>query len=355
LEEQKMKNGAEKLLLVLATVAMVFGVVMWLNQGEKEETVPATVADIAQQPGTDSVQYTRELGATSTVTFNAYEGEWSGVGSKTEVYPEYTIIDQNSKIVVNDVAVNSTTTFGVGDSGTVYATGSDQYFDPHRFVVGKQAETVELLVYSILATSNLVTSAYDDNEDALTADNNVNNTADYAGGNIGNGDTTYYIKLKNNVKDKVFRLGAILTYYCGGEADDFTLQENGWELTDVPSGVLGDTFTLYDDGNASTSCSFKHAYVPVGEKYIELQEFDDTGKMKFVFDPDDTTEPTANGDTYFGVTFVDYACEKSAGGAVICDWYKHDTDSDPGDVGLDEAPEVSGYKGLTVGVTIEPQ
>lgn len=197
--------------------------------------------------------------------------------------------------------------------------------------------------------------AYDDTGSTeLTADDNSNNTADYAGTDLGAGQTySYYIRFKNAVADKTFRLGAILTYYCGDEVDDFTLEESGWTEVSVPSGDLDTSFTHYDDTNSSTTCTIKHAYVPTSG-YIALNEWDSV-KYQFVIDTDDSSAPTANGDSYVGAIFVDYACNPDESGNLVCSWYNHDNNADPDDIGLSEGVVSSGYKGLDVGVCIEPQ
>ncbi len=350
--ETKMHKKAKTNALVWIIVAVVIlaaaGVI---NIGDLGKIFKTTSGD-----EDDTTIIFKEQGQGTTAYFQGYTGPWGKKSSKTAVGPVWTILNKDGNIIVDDTATNSTTKTFVGDELTIYPTGSSYYGDVTTFPITQENPTKEIKVQDVVATTNLVITCYDDTETtALTADNNDNNTADYAGGDLGADETyTYYCKLKNNVADKTFRVGAILTYYCGGEVDDYELTEGGWTEVSIPSGKLQDTFTHYDDDNQSTSCSFKHAYVPDSGDYVELQEWEWI-KYQFTIDTDDSTGPTANGDSYVGAVFVDYACEKSSLGEIVCDWYKHDSNNDPGDVGIDEAAETTGYKGLDVGYAIEPQ
>lgn len=297
-----------------------------------------------------------DKGEDATVYWSAYSGSWGGADSKTEVYPVFTIVS-NGVTIVSDAAANTTTKMAVGDRATLYCTGATYYCDPVDFLVQKKTFNLnDIKAYTVIGTADAEITAYDeDGTTALTADDSSNNTADYAGGSLGAGETyMYHIKYKVAVKDEVSRLKAILTYYCGGEIDDFTLEENAWKEDDVPSGDLDTAFTHYDDINETTSCYIKHAYIPTDGNYIELQEWDYV-KYQFLLDTDDSTGPSANGDSYCGAIFVDEGCEFDKSGNVVCDWYKHDDSADPDDVGLSEAVVTSGYNGLDVGVCIEPQ
>lgn len=299
-----------------------------------------------------------ECGKAATLHYSAFTGSWGEASSETEVYPAYSIYESGTKIV-NDAAGNSTTSVATCDSGEIYCTGATYYCDiPVSYTVDKETDKADdIKAYAIVATSELVIVAYDDTEStALVADDGgANSTADYAGGALGAGEEySYYIKLKNNVADKTFRLGAILTYYCGDEVDDFTLEESGWTKVNVPDGDLGTSFTHYDDANGSTSCNIKHAYVPTGKDYITLGEWDSI-KYQFVIDTDDTSGPTANGDSYVGAVFVDFACEQDKDGNTVCDWYRHNDNADPDDIGVSEGVVTTGYMDLDCGICIEPQ
>lgn len=340
-------------ILVLAVVGGVFYFSVG-GEGVVEELTPQEVNEKGE-----GVQYTKELGAAATIELNAYTGSWGKAGSSTEVYPVYTITDGDGTVFENDVGVNSSTKFSVGDTMMIYPTGASYYFAPLTFNVNQAKDTVpDIQAHAVVATTDLVITCYDADTESteLTADDNDNNTADYNGGNIGADETNAYLcKLKNNVADKEVRIGAIMTYYCGDEADDYTLEDDNWEETNFPiKGITKKAFYHYDDTNTSTSCNFKHVYIPKEGDYVVLYEWQDTGKMQFVFDGG-STQPAANGDTYFGHVYVDYSCEKNKDGKVECGWYKNDDNGDPGEIGLDEAPETSGYNSLDVGVAIEPQ
>lgn len=309
---------------------------------------------------------TRELGASATVNFGFYTGKWGGVASKTNVSPTFTGLlvkedaDMDGSIVHDDTTGSSISSgISVGDKLKIFSTGASYWFDPFTVNVNKQAiQAPDVEAYALGATTDQVITCYDNKgTTALTADDGTNNTADYNGGSLGAGEEYIYkCSIKNSISDKIKNIAAICTYYCGGEVDDFTLEDSAWsKLSGVPDGVLGDTFYLYDDQNQSTGCSYKHCYKPSSGDYIRLMEWDETELIDFKIKVDATTQTTANGDSYVGWSVFDYGCEKSDAGAMVCDWYHHDDNGDPGEVGLDEAPETTGFRSLDVGVAIEPQ
>jgi hypothetical protein len=270
--------------------------------------------------------------------------------------------------VIDDSTTNSTTSVSQEDTVSVFGTGTSYYFDPelsYTIAKGKTTPVINMDAYSVVATTDMVITAYaDDGVTALTADDHDNNTADYAGGNIGAGENYQYVfKIKNNVADKTWRLGTILVGHCGGEADDHELLGTydgsnadlrgiSWTEVSLPPGKLGDTVAIYDDTNASTSCSWKRAYVPSGD-FVDIYEWEWI-KVQTNFDSDDTTQPSANGDSYIVLGHADYSCETWEDGTVACDFYKHDKNNDPADIGVDESLD-STMGGLDIAVIIEPQ
>ena len=313
----------------------------------------------------DKPVVTEEKTASVTLTLDAYTGEHGKAGSQTEVYPTRTVTKNGNKIV-NDAGANSTTSVNLHDTVDSYLTGSSYYGDPVMdFPIDDTTPVLEDNAYTVVATTDIVMSAYqDDGTTALTADDNDNNTADYAGGSIGAGETyNYVIKIKNNVADKTWRLGAIYLGYGGDEVDDFKmlgtydgrtqeLRNVEWKEASLPAGVMQTSQLHYDDTNASQSVGWKRAYVPT-TGYIDMHEWDWI-KIETSFEADGTTQPTANGDTYIMVGHADYSCNPAKSGEVVCDWYNHDDDNDPGDIGVDENPETT-TNGLDIVTTIEPQ
>ena len=295
---------------------------------------------------------------------NSFTGPWSGVESITEVYPTYTI-KSDGVTILNDANANSTTSLAVGDTATLAFTGASYYGPQTTFTVERATQTLpDIQASAIVATTDLVWTAYDyTGNTALTADDNSTNTADFAGGATGaNEVVNYYFDLKNNVADKNMRIGAFLVWYCGGEIDDFTLENSKLTETTIPSGDLTDSFDLTDDTGATTACSVKHIYVPTSGDYIELSEWDRLSnaehlgeKLLGVLDTDDSTGPTANGDSYFGIAVADYACETDTLGEIFCGWHDRNSNNDVDDIGLNEAFIASGFNGLDVGVAVEPQ
>lgn len=340
----------------------------WLGRMLPSSTVVTEASVLEEKIDQSSgVLEFRETDKATTGYWAFYTGEWGGASSKTRVYPTITSMivaegtDNTGSVIVDDTAQNDTGSnrVSVGDVVKVYPSGASYFFAPWSLNINSDPTTApEVETYAIGATTDLVITCYNDKGTTeLTADDNTNNTADYNGGSIGAGETyTYKCDIKNNIADYSKFLGAICTYYCGGEIDNFELQSDKWtELSGIPNGVLGDSFTHYDDSNQTTSCNFRHCYVPADGDYLYLKEWASTELYDFVLTADGTTQPSANGDSYCGFSVFDYHCEKAKSGAMVCDWYKHDDNGDPGELGLDEAPETTGYRSLDVGVAIEPQ
>lgn len=350
----KGKNYTKTLIVALVIVVVAaFAVIGLMSQSFN---VPGPLGN--EETDSEGVLKFREEGASATIGINAFTGDWGGASTQTEVYPAYTIYDGEGSRVHSDVNVNSTTSFSVGDTMSIFGTGSSYYLDKVDYTVTSQAGSVpDLEVYEIAASTDLVITVFDKDQNALTADDNSNNTADYASGDLGADDLeNYYVRLEQTGSDKSLRLGAILTYYCGDEMDDFSLVQSGWKEANIPTtGDLDTNFLLYDNTNATTTCTIKKAYVPSDKEYIELKENQDTGFLKFTAETDSSSAPAADGDSYFGVVFVDYACETDSKGKVACGWYRSDEASLPGGVGLNEAVTTTGFKGLDVGAAIEAQ
>lgn len=344
------KKGQKKdntvLYVILAIVAI--GGFVWYN-GDSSE------------PADPQVQLTKTIGASATPALNSFTGSWGKEGAKSEVYPVYTVFSMGGSgqktTRTSDTQAN-TTSSSVGESLDIYFTGSLYYGDPKLDVevVDSGFAVPDLEVKTISATTDLVITVYDEDDNVLTADDNGNNTADYASGNLGAGEgRDFYVTLKNNVADKTIRIGAILTYSCGDELDDFEVTESDWTETTIPSGDLRDDFTMYDDGNNSQTCSLKHAYEPDGKNFVELAEHAKINKMATRVTTDTNNAPTANGDSYFGAIFVDFAYDIDEDGTPIGDWYKHNSNADADDIGLNEAVMTSGFNGLDVGFSVEAQ
>lgn len=354
---------------VIAVVA-IFGIGMVaVNQG----WLSMSVSELGR-PDSGGIVSTVEKTAGVTLALDAYTGDWGNAGSETEVYPTYTIVDQDGNKIVNDATANTTTLLKQGDAYTISSTGSTYYFDQKKGTValGDTTPKEKLNAYAAASTANMDIVAYtEDGVTALTADDNSNNTVDYAGGSLGAGeDYDYPVRVKLAAADVTFRLGAILLYDCGGEVEDYTLTgmfgasspelaSITWTEVSIPSGSTMKTgFYLGDDDANNTTCKYTRAYVPSwnGKPYVELNEWDWI-KVTTHIKTDASTGPSANGDTYVGGCVVDYSGEIGEDGTVYYDWYKHTSASDPGAVGIDENPETTngGNNGLDVGWAIEPQ
>ncbi|CAB1060212.1 hypothetical protein D1BOALGB6SA_4977 [Olavius sp. associated proteobacterium Delta 1] len=350
------------LLLVLAVIgglsAGKWAMDNWDNWfgGEKDALSVAGDKAAGQSDENVAVVHTVDVGDAGTLYLEGYTGSWGDAGARAEVYPTYTVMNDGVTIV-NDAQANSTSKVKAGDVLDVYGTGASYYVDPlEGYVMDGETASVELDAYAVVATTDLVITVYDKDENALTADDDDENTADYAGGNVlANDMETYYAKLEQTGADKSFQLFGICTYILGDEADDFELVEKGWKEVNVPEKLDDTSITLADDGLANTTeKGFKHCYIPEDEEPIHLQENDDTDKIKFVFDSDDSTQPAANGDTYFGAVFMDGSYSVDKDGNVEFGFFMDDDTEDPGAVGIDENPETT-VNGLDTAFAVEPQ
>jgi len=337
------RRGMHPLWIVAILAVVVVGLVVGLQS--------FSVTNIVKQTP-------QNQGDAATLTYNSFTGSWGKEGTETEVYPTYTLFNEDGVKIVNDAVSNTTTDVVVGSVVDIYGTGASYYVTPVLgHVVSAEKSTANLDAYTIAATTDLVITAYDTNEDGLTADDHANNTADYNGGDVSAADNeNYYLKLELNQINKAFQLYGICTYVLGDELEDFELVADGWEETEsVPDKLKNQKLNLSDDTNTATSeKGFKHCYVPSDGEPILLLENEDTGKLKFVLDSDDTTQPTANGDSYFGAVFMDGSYSVDKDGNVEFSFYMDDDTEDPGTVGLDENPEAAWF-GLDVGVAIEAQ
>ena len=352
----KNKKGAVNLFGILGILAIVGILAIAVIPGASQ-SIFGTRDD--RQETNDQI-----TGKAATLTWAAYTGDWGKAGAKTLVGPTVTVTDNSGSTLVSDAQANTTNT-AVGEVLSVYETGATYYATPilsHK-VKNEVDRTSDIKSYAAAATTDLVITAYDENEDALTADDNSNNTADYAGGDVAAADNqVYYVKLQQTGANLAFNLGAICTWMVGDEADDIELVQSGWTEVNVPDALASASITMtQDDGGVSgnnTEKGFKHCYTPdtqslIGGKGLLLLENEDTGKLKFVFDSDDSTQPTANGETWFGISFADASWSVDKLGTPVYGFYMDDDTEDPASVGVDESLDTT-WTGLDVAVAIEP-
>ena len=327
----------------------------------KKESNGTVSQDLDGDGQKDNNEYMPNFGESSTVGLNAFTGSWGDQGSETEVNPAYTIFDSTNAKIINDAAANSTSTT-VGETLDIYGTGSSYYVDPKLdYLVKTEAPTIsDIKAYTIADTTDLVITAYDKEKDALTADDNATNTADYSGGDmVADDEEVFYLKLEQTGTDDVFDLFAICTYAIGAEVDSFEMDlnvESDWVLANkVPEALKDASIALTDDTGASTTeKGYDDCYVRKDGKPLRLTKNQDTGKIKFILDTDDSSAPTANGDSYFGASFMDGSYETDEDGNIFYDFYSHDNSEDPASVGLDESADTT-FNSLDVAVAIEAQ
>jgi hypothetical protein len=297
-----------------------------------------------------------ESGKAAILGFSAFTGEWGLAGAKTEVYPTLTGKDDKGATLINDATANSTST-STGRTISLWETGASYFFEPVTCVVNEETDTCDdIQTYARPATSNINITVYDSNTcgTVMTQDDNGNNTGDYAIAMGAGENKQVCAKISNAVADKTLFLAAIYTYYCGDEVEDVTLSDSDWVSVSIPSGNMQKTWLAYDDSNETASCSIKHVYVPSAGAYKKMNEWGEI-YVKPVLSSDDSTAPTANGDSYVGWGIMDYGCESDNSGVVHCDFYKHDTSASSDDVGFDENAVTTGNRGGNTGVEIELQ
>ena len=384
--KKKGPNILYSILIVLGIVVLLglileyTGVTEFTALGEEPVVPPASLPGAAPSGALQT-----NVGEAATLNFSAYTGQWGGALSETSVNPTYTVVKNGETKEVDDASVTGDTGFSVGDTGELWITGAAAYLasgDSQTFSVMTATPNIRLEVLNVTSNTGGQITIRDENDDALTADDHGNNTADYAGGNIAAGqDVEYIVKFQQQTADRAFNLGAICTYYSTGEeGDDFRLTRTDsakikrynpstgvledvsneysgvtWSTAIIPKILIDATINAYGDNgaNVTTDTDFTHCYE--ASKPIMLLE-NDWIKLVFTFEPDDSTQPVANNMTHFGGVFMDYACDAAKSGVTpYCGWVRwNDGTEDPGAIGLDEGPETT-VSGLDFSFQVEAQ
>lgn len=288
-----------------------------------------------------------------TIGINAFTGPWGEDQTETEVFPVWTVLDHNGEKIINDATANTTTGI-VGKSVSLYCTGAAFYCDALVDESVEDASAKSVNAYAASALANLQVRVFDEDDNVLTADDNANNTADYAGGNFVADETKEFrVNFENRDADNTFDLGMICTWYPSGqEVDDVEISLSGWSESMIPETLRDASITARDDGNASTTSTFKHCYTP-NAGVVRLNEFDEID-VPLQIDTDDSTQPTANGDSHIGITFFDTAYSVDGSGAIVRGPFMDDGTEDPGAVGIDESGDTT-FNGLQIAAQVELQ
>lgn len=343
-------SGTVMFVGIVLVMIVLAGIIMWK---------PQIVSDI-----TDKAEETVRSGKSATLYVDYKLGDWGKVLTQSNVYPVVTVLKGNS-IIVDDTGMNSTTRVTTRDTGTIYSTGTSYLFEPADFEVKSESYTLDPFIqtYQRATATDLELKIYDNegnelprNERTYSATNGA--TYDYNGTSTGAGGTaTYKGKLTINASDRTLPVGVITTGWCGAEIDSFTVtsgisatlsfqsQSIGVTEVNLPSGNMSDvSFNVNDTTNGSTACYYKRAYIPSDREYILMNEWDYI-EWQMLFDGDDNTGSTKDGDTYHFVCVFDYGWEKNSAGQIEGGWYKNDGGKSPDSIGVDENILVSGYNG----------
>lgn len=290
-------------------------------------------------------------GTASTLYINYHD--WA-TNSHSEVYPPYYVTKQGSVVYIVENENANTTNVQVGDTVSIYPTGNDYYGNSiEGHVIVGTAPIVSGTAYSVGTKSSIAVTARDKDETALTADDGDNNTANYAGGNLGADDSseTYYLKVSNNQADKHYNIYGVCTYYMGN-MKDFEMIESGWTEVNVFDKMDSATITERNDANTSYTGNWKKCFKR--DTPLILEEQQDSGWLKFNAKTK-STQPAANSGDFFGAVFLDGGWGKGDDDIMYNDMFVHDENELSGGLGINETAQFSAPHDGYVSITIEGQ
>ena len=210
------------------------------------------------------------------------------------------------------------------------------------------------------AESSMTVAVLDSDNNALTADDNANNTADYSYDLTADSCKYVTFKLTNAQANRRYQLGALCSF-INAECSEWSVTETGWEVAaaNPPKGLknLGSGFNYTDDISTNTALtSYDQCFVPAknaaGNRVVVLDEDQDV-RIKTKICSDASTAPSANTADICGMVALDASWEDGADTKAYFDFYKHDVDQDPTAVGISDT--IRSVQGLTSGAIVELQ
>jgi hypothetical protein len=310
-------------LIILAGGLFLGGVISkWLPGG----TV-ASDADVGEQEGVSASTCRDSVapdirGKAATIRLSAWDLASNTPYSAPVDFGTSCWLFKNDRFVNTTIATNgaSVTGFSVGDTVSVYCGGTSYYAPTavENFCIDSETPTVDIDAYTVVATTNLATTAYDDQDTVLDAGAPTDG-ADY---NITLGaseEKVISVKQKVNVADKAYNFGgwAIVKF------SNITTAEpvSGYAAAVTPAFLEAVNVSTGDSGISQ----FKD-YVPyVRSSPLLLEEWDSI--------KDDFTIKSGSGDpnggqnttNFDGVGFVsfDVTWVRGDDGKMYYDFYDH--------------------------------
>jgi len=286
------------------------------------------------------------IGDAATVTTNVYDAQ---ANSQTEIAVTlYAYLTSGVKLVNGVASTTDISTAVVGDTLLLSGGDATYYMDEKTGVsVSKGTQVVDMVGHTAAAETSLAVTGYDSDMNTLTAggvaqcDYNVTLGAD--------ADKTYYFKLANQDADSLFRGGAICTFsYNSTSAEDFTVIDSRFEKATLPKQMDDSGITVYrsDGGGTTTKTGYDYCY-KFKEKMYDLSEWQEI-TVKTLFESG-STDPV-NGNSGFGLLFVDAGYAQSLSGESIFDFYRHDDNERVTEVGISDTR--TDPEGLTSGAIV---
>jgi len=285
--------------------------------------------------GTQTLFVNDNVGDSATLTITAFTGEHGGANSETVVTPVYTAIDQDGNKLLSDSIGNVTA--AVGDSVSLYATGNAFYITPVlNLEISKAVQSQKVDAFDVVEAGDLTITCRDENDDACTADDHASNSVDFSGGDFAAGEIKQFaLKIKNGAADETYDFFAVCTASSTGqEVSDISVVSSGWTEVGLPKHLKDAAPTQTDDGGVSTTLTYKKCYERSDGQVVRLNEFQ-SHTVDIQIEADASTAPSANGDSYAVVKFLDAAWEVSSAGQPEFGFFTMDVNEDIS-IGLDE-------------------
>lgn len=356
--KQKMGMGALLVAGVVAGIAFKFGgQVLDYGFAKLSDGKGSTLSDVALSDAEKEAQAIAEpnavvvdsrSGVSASISMSAYDKQ---ADSLTEVYPTWFVTDESGTILLNGVG-NSTTSVK-GETVSFAIIGSTYLGGEYPLkLIETEAPSWNFDVHTLSAETSMVVKVMDSDNTALTADNNVNNTADYSQALGPSQGKTIQIKLSNEDSDSVYPAGGIATF-SNNDCDSIEIVDS--RLTKVASGkeISKASIVQYNDVNTSyTITGYDALYTfndPVTDGYLEeWKDFVLSARINA-----GSVDPTANTGDFCGGVFVDIGYEDNADGKVEYGIFKQDQDEQATAVGISDT--LTSPQGLTSGFVIELQ
>lgn len=300
-----------------------------------------SVADSSGGDEVAEVTY-RQLGASSTVTFNAYD---QVSNSETEVWPDYYVLDKEGSKLIDGVNANTTTTF-VGDKLTIMGEGSVHYVPKQEFAINNERPSLNLDAYTIITESSNTNgvTAFDSTMNGLTASGVSGNSSDYNISLGADAEEQVTIRIKNVQSNTRWDVLMLCTG-VNGDVDDFYPVGSEWTKVTMPESIDDETFSALVPDSADPTVDYDACYQRSSTLTLDEWDYED---VNFVLEAG-STDPTGTSD-FAHLVVIDGSYGKATNGDVSYGAYAKDSTENVSTVGLNE-PTASPM-GLTSGLAI---